>query len=134
MEYAFYRLEKTKIAFEQHRLIDSKICQSSINYLKFHAISRVVYCIWDYGSVVNYNTAYSKVAHKYFLKVFYNKTNKKEYKSQIWQYNVLHIIIIVMKDVIMLEKAIKKEKLLKSSADRIASAKVAQALSSVDLA
>ena len=47
-------------------------------------LATFVYCIWDYGSAVNYDTAYSKVVHKYLLKAFYNKTIKKEYNSQIW--------------------------------------------------
>ncbi len=50
--------------------------------------------------------------HKYFLKTFYNLTNKQEYKLQIWQYNVCHTNIIAIKDVIILEKNKKKEKLL----------------------
>lgn len=36
-------------------------------------------CISNHHSAINYYTAHYKVVHKYFLKVFYNKTNKKEY-------------------------------------------------------
>ena len=39
MEHALYKLEKIKIAFEQHQSIDSKLCQPTFNYPKFHAIS-----------------------------------------------------------------------------------------------
>ncbi len=64
MEHALYKLEKTKIVFEQYRPIDSKLCQPTFNYLKFHVISHFVQCIRDYGSGVNYNTTHSKAAHK----------------------------------------------------------------------
>ena len=84
MEHVLYKLENTKIAFKHHRSINSKLCWPTFNYLKFHVISHFVQCIWDYGSAVNYDTAHSKVAHKYFLKMFYNRTNKKEYDLQIW--------------------------------------------------
>ncbi len=57
MEHALYRLEKTKIAFEQHRPINSKLCWPTFNYPKFHAISHFVKCIRDYGSAVNYDIA-----------------------------------------------------------------------------
>ena len=134
IEHLLYRLETTKIIFDQHRHIDSKLCQLTFNYLKFHAISHFFQCIWDYGSTVNYNTVYSKAAHKYFLKAFYNKTNKKEYKLQIWKYNVRHTNIIAMKDVIILEKTRGKKKLSKGPADTIALAKMALALSLIDLA
>ena len=134
IEHALYRLEKTKIAFEHHWPIDFKLCQPTFNYPKFHAISHFVQCIRDYGSAVNYDTAHSEAAHKYLLKAFYNRTNKKEYDLQIWQHNVRHTNIITMKDVIIKEKAMKKERLLESITDTTAPAEVAQALSLIDLA
>ena len=79
IEHALYKLEKTKIAFEYHWPIDSQLYWPSFIYPKFDVISYFVKYIWDYGSIVNYNIAYSKAVHKYFLKAFYNKTNKKEY-------------------------------------------------------
>ena len=77
IEHALYKLEKTKITFEYHRPIDENLYQPTFNNAKFHATSHCVKYIRDYNSAVNYNTAYSKTAHKYFLKAFYNKTNKK---------------------------------------------------------
>lgn len=44
-------------------------------------MSHFVYCMKDYGSVVNYNIAYSKMVYKYHLKIFYNKIKTKEYNS-----------------------------------------------------
>ena len=134
MEHVLYRLEKTKIAFEYHWPIDSKLCRVTFYYSKFYAISHFIQCIWDYGSAVNYNTAHSKAAHKYFLKAFYNKTNNKEYDLHIRQHNVCHTNIIAMKDVIIEEKAREKEGLSESIADTTAPAKVAQGSSPVDLA
>ena len=109
MEHALYRLEKTKIAFEHHRPIDSKLCRPTFNYPKFHAVTHFAQCIRDYGSAVNYDTAHSKAAHKYLLKAFYNKTNKKEYDAQIRQHNVCHTNVIAMKDVIISKKIQEKD-------------------------
>ena len=67
IKYALYRLENTKITFEYHRSIDCKLYQPNFNYSKFHTISHYVQCIWDYGSIINYHIAYSKVAHKYLF-------------------------------------------------------------------
>ena len=134
MEHKLYSLEKIKIAFEHHRPINFKLCWPTFNYPKFYTISHFVQCIWDYSSAVNYDTAYSEAMYKYLLKAFYNKTNKKEYDSQIWQDNVCHTNIIAMKDMIIKEKARKKERLLKGIADTTAPTEVAQALSLVDLA
>ena len=83
IEHALYKIERTKITFKHHWPIDKKLCQTTFNYPKFHATSHFVQCIQDYGSAVNYDTAHSIVAHKYLLKTFYNRTNKKECDAQI---------------------------------------------------
>lgn len=64
--------------------------------------------IWDYGSVINYNMAHSETAHKYLLKVFYGRSNKKEYKSQILQHNIYHTNIIAMQDAILMAKVLNR--------------------------
>ena len=110
------------------------LCWPIFNYPKFYIISHFVQYICDYGSAINYNTAYNKAAHKYFLEAFYNRSNKKEYKLQIWQHNVGHINIITIKDVIILEKIREKKKLLEALVDKTTPARVAWALSPVDLA
>ena len=134
MEHALYRLEKTKIAFEHHRPIDAKLCQPTFNYPKFYATSHFVQCIRDYGSAVNYDTAHSEAAHKYLLKAFYNRTNKKEYDAQIRQHNVRHTNVIAMKDVIISKRALEKEgQLVVRNADKIALAEVGRTSSPMDL-
>lgn len=55
--------------------------------------------------MINNNIAHSETAHKYLLKVFYNKINKKRYNIQIWQYNICHTNVIAIKNII---KAAKK--------------------------
>lgn len=134
IEHWLYRLKKIKIVFEWYRPIDSKLCWPRFYYPKFHAISHFIQCIRDDGSAVNYDTGHNEAAHKYFLKTFYNRTNKKENELQIRQYNVRHTNIIVRKDVIILEKTREKEKLSEGPVDTTASAKIAQASSSIDLA
>lgn len=89
--------------------------------------------IQDYNSAINYNTAYSKMAYKYLFKAFYNKSNKKEYKLQIWQHNMYYTNIIVIKDVIILEKVKKKEKLLENTKDTTILVKIAWVSSLIDL-
>lgn len=98
MKHVLYRLEKINIAFESYYSINAKLCQSTFNYPKFLIINHFVQYIRNYGSAVNYDTVHSKVAHKYLLKTSYNKTIKKEYNLQIYQY------IIAIKDIIAVAK------------------------------
>ena len=74
------------------------------------------------------------MAHKYLLKAFYNRMNKKEYKSQIRQHNMRHINIIAMKDVIISEKAREEKMLSEGIVDMTALAEIARVSSSVDFA
>lgn len=83
MKHSLYTLEKIKITFEQYWIIETKLCQPIFNQPKFYAISHIVWYICNYGSAINYNIAYSKVVYKSFSKIFYNKTDKKEYNLQI---------------------------------------------------
>ena len=69
IKYALYRLEKTKIAFEQYWLIDFKLYWLTFNYPKFYAINHFVQYIWNYGSAINYNTTYGKTHINIFLKL-----------------------------------------------------------------
>ena len=59
--------------------------------------------------------------------------NKKEYDLQIRQHNIRHTNIIIIKDVIIGEKAKEKKGLSEGITDTTASAEMARALSPVDL-
>ena len=85
--------------------------------------------------MVNYDTACSKAAYKYFLKAFYNRTNKKEYNSQIRQHNIRYTNIITMKDMITVVKKSgeNKELLAIENVDKIAIVKVTKMSSAIDL-
>lgn len=112
------------MVFEYYQPIDSKLYQAIFIKFKFYRICYFIYSIQDYSNTINYNTTYSKVIYKYLLKVFYNKINKKEHNSQIWQYNIYHINIIVIENVFILKKVKRKKKLLESIIDKIALIKV----------
>lgn len=64
MKHTLCKLEKTKITFEQYRLINSKLYQSTLNYPRFYTISHFDWCIQDYGSTVNHDTFHSKAAYE----------------------------------------------------------------------
>lgn len=57
MEYTSYRLEKRKVAFEKHYLVDTKLLKPTFNHLKFYAITYFVQYISDYRTTINNDTA-----------------------------------------------------------------------------
>lgn len=59
--------------------------------------------------------------------MFYNKTIKKKYNAQIWQHNIHHINLIIIKDVIISDNARENERQL-VMANVIKLAKIAKML------
>ncbi len=54
--------------------------------------------------MINYDKVYSKVVYKYLFKTFYVRTNKKEYKSQISEYNIYYTNVIAIQDAVLIAK------------------------------
>lgn len=96
MKYTLYKLNKTKIVFQNHCFIHVKLFRPTFNYLIFYAMIYFVQCILDHKSAINYDIAFNEIAYKYFLKAFYEKTNKKEYELQILEYNICYTNVIAM--------------------------------------
>lgn len=109
MENALYILYKIKMVLKKHRPVDEGLFWPIFNYSKFHAIRHFVQCICKYGSVLNYDTAYSEAANKYVFKAFYRRTNKKEYESQILRNNIRYTKIVAIHDFVIVVKINKKK-------------------------
>jgi hypothetical protein len=63
-------------------------------------------CIQEYGAADNFDTEHSEAAHKYHVKAFYRRTNKRQgYENQICLYNTRHINILVMTNVLFHRKS-----------------------------
>lgn len=64
---------------------------------------------------------YSEIMYKHLLKTFYERTNKKEYKSQILEDNICYINVIAIQDAILrikvLLRNIKKKELIVNTPD-----------------
>ncbi len=98
MEHTLYRLDNTKVAFENHCPINAKLFRPTFNYPKFHALTHLV------KYIQHYDTVYNKTAYKYLLKAFYRRINKKAYKLQILKYNIHHTNIIAIQNAIVIAK------------------------------
>ena len=58
-------------------------------------------CIWDFGAADSFDTEHSEAGHKYHVKAFYGRTNKREgYENQICLHNTRWINMIAMEDIL----------------------------------
>ena len=67
-------------------------------------MTNFVQYILNYRSTINYDKAHNEAVHKYFLKAFYEKINKKKWKLQILKHNICYINVIAMQDFILIVK------------------------------
>jgi hypothetical protein len=62
--------------------------------------------IREYGAADNFDTEHSKAAHKYHVKAFYRRTNKRQgYENQICLHNTRCINILAMTNVLFHRKS-----------------------------
>ncbi len=64
IDLALYKLDKTKIAFENRCSINAKLFWPTFNYPKLHAMTYFVKYIQNYRSIINYDTVYSEEIYK----------------------------------------------------------------------
>ena len=133
IDYTLYRLDKTKIAFENHYSINVKLFKPTFYYPKFHTMIHFIWCIWGYGSAINYDIVHSETAYKYLLKAFYGRINKKKYKSQILEHNIHYNNVIAIQDALLIAKLSVKNAKIKEFVIDTPDVKVMQVCSATNV-
>jgi hypothetical protein len=78
LDHAIYRIDRIKAVFKQFRVVDKATDEGHFNFLKFHVMTHYASGIWEYGAADNFDTEHSEAEHKYHVKAFYGKTNKRQ--------------------------------------------------------
>ena len=78
LDHALYRIDKTKVAFKALRPVDKVTDEGHFNFLKFHVMTHYTSCIRDFGAADGFDTEHSEAGHKYHVKAFYGRTNKRQ--------------------------------------------------------
>jgi hypothetical protein len=119
MEHALNRIDKLKDIFREFRRSKNGE-EGHFNFPKFHVLTHYAGFIRQYGACDGYDSAHMEAAHKYLVKTFYNRTNKRDdFQEQIIWHNTRRINMLAMQDKIS-HATIKKM----SSADDKEDAKV----------
>jgi hypothetical protein len=100
LHHVLYRINFSKEIFRQSRLIMQKIEINHFNFSKFHAFSHYANFIKRYDAVDEYDTSYDEIKHKYMIKKFYDRINKREtFQTQLIEHNKRRFNILAMKDI-----------------------------------
>src|SRR5580692_6023507 len=106
LEQALYRIDKTKVVFKRFRPVNKATDEGHFNFPKFHAMTHYTSCIREYGAADNFDTEHSEAAHKYHVKAFYGRTNKRQgYEDQICLHNTRRINMLAMANVLFHKKS-----------------------------
>ena len=105
LDHALYRIDKTKAVFKQFRPVDKAIDEGHFNFPKFHAMTHYTSSIREYGAADNFDTEHSEAGHKYHVKAFYGRTNKRRgYEDQICLHNTRRTNMLAMDNVLFHRK------------------------------
>ncbi|KAI9750296.1 MAG: hypothetical protein M4579_006529 [Chaenotheca gracillima] len=100
MSHALYRIDQLKGVFRDYRPADRETKEGHFNFPKFHAITHYMEFIREFGATDGFDTSHSEAAHKYLVKTFYGRTNKRDdYKEQILRHNTRRLNILAMEDI-----------------------------------
>ena len=105
LDHALYRIDKTKAVFKQFRPVDKATDEGHFNFPKFHAMTHYTSSIREYGAADNFDTEHSEAGHKYHVKAFYGRTNKRRgYEDQICLHNTRRTNMLAMDNVLFHRK------------------------------
>ena len=106
LEQVLYRIDKTKVLFKRFHPVNKATDEGHFNFPKFYAMTHYTSCIQEYGAADNFDTKHSEAAHKYHVKVFYGRTNKRQgYEVQICLHNTRRINMLAMTNVLFYKKS-----------------------------
>ena len=101
MAKALRRVDKLKAEFADFRPVSKETEEGHFNFSKFHVMSHYTKFIRLYGSADQFDTSHMEAAHKYLVKIFYQRTNKNEnYQDQILWHNTRRINMLAMEDIL----------------------------------
>src|SRR5277367_6246025 len=99
MDHALYRIDRMKVAFKALRPVDKSTDEGHFNFPKFHIMTHYTSFIRDFGAADNFDTEHSEAGHKYQVKEFYKRTNKRQgYEDQICLHITRRTKMLAMED------------------------------------
>jgi hypothetical protein len=102
LQHAIYRMNVFKSIFVSARSSNKKTEKEHFNFFKFHVMTHYAAFIRKYKTADEYDIAHDEVRHKYMLKEYYIRINKRDtFLTQLIFHNDRRLKILIMKNVII---------------------------------
>ncbi len=99
LDQTLFRFDAYKKIFRHSRFKEHEIEKNHFNFFKFHAITHYVDFIKRYEIANKYNTSHDETRHKYMIKKFYFRINKRDiFQTQLIEHNKRRFNILALKD------------------------------------
>jgi hypothetical protein len=99
LDQTLFQLNAYKKIFRYSRLKEHEIEKNHFKFSKFHAITHYVDFIRRYEVANEYDTSHDETWHKYMIKKFYSRINKREiFQTQLIEHNKRRLNILALKD------------------------------------
>jgi hypothetical protein len=120
LNHVFSRINFFKKVFRQSRSIEQNIEEDHFNFLKFHVISHYSNFIRKFEASNEYDTFHDEARHKYMIKEFYHRTNKREtFQAQLIEHNNRRLSILTTKNIKRHATKKSRDKKIKSQHTRV---------------
>ncbi|MCJ1470389.1 hypothetical protein MMC07_009034 [Pseudocyphellaria aurata] len=101
LDQALMRINVYKESLRDIRRTDGNV-KGRFDFPKFHVMLHYSDHVRKFGTTDGYDTAHFEANHKFMLKAFYEKTNKREtFQEQLLWHNKQRIKVLAMKDILM---------------------------------
>jgi hypothetical protein len=102
LQHAIYRMNVFKSTFVSARSSNRETKKEHFNFFKFHVMTHYAAFIRKYETADEYDIAHDEVKHKYMLKKYYIRINKRDtFLTQLIFHNDRRLKILIMKNVII---------------------------------
>ena len=99
------RMNFFKKIFRHLRFANVEFENEHFNFFKFHVMIHYSNFIRRYKTTNKFNTSHDEVRHKYMLKNFFDRINKREiFQIQLLRHNRRRINILIMKKILRVEE------------------------------
>jgi hypothetical protein len=102
LDHALYRINAFKHEFRDLRSQNKNIEEDHFNFLKFHVMSHYSEFIRKYETIDEYDTFHDEIKHKYMLKKYYEKINKRDtFQEQLFWHNKRRVNVLTLKNIFL---------------------------------
>ncbi len=109
LDHVLHRINWFKNEFRHLRSSNKNIEDDHFNFSKFHVMSHYSEFIRKYETADEYDTSHDEIKHKYMLKKYYERINKRDFfQEQLLWHNKRRVNVLTLKNNLLYNELVRK--------------------------